>query len=283
MKQGIIAVCLVLLGACAAFGQEAAPAPAGIENLFVEIGGGSMLPHGEDSSWLAYGSANYGLPLIDTIGVGAQVGGKIGMRDDEPDWLVSAGLFQRDLAIGNATVAWAVQGIYQNTWLTADLVSVKPTLGVEIDPDNSLAVTGIIGLNDENVLYGGVPVVQQPIDQAMLVWGAEWAGNIRTELGAGYAFQDIDSIMVAVHGGYMLNDCMNINVTAAFDMDDSYYAAAALGIDLGSTGRNATFNNISRKGKSDYTPFPLGSLPVVFDEIEPCFQEEVCPPPPPPE
>ncbi len=147
----MVVFCIVLLGACTALAQEEAAAPespANTENLFVEVGGGAMLPEGEDSTSLCYGAVNYGFPLSDVLKLGAQVGGKLTLRDNDPDWLAPAGLFQREVPLGTTNTAWAIQGVYQNTWEKADLFSIKPTFGIAPDKSDYLAVTGVVGLNE---------------------------------------------------------------------------------------------------------------------------------------
>ncbi|MCD6405672.1 MAG: hypothetical protein J7M19_07590 [Planctomycetes bacterium] len=275
----MVVFCIVLLGACMAFAQEEAAAPesaGSAENLFVEVGGGWMLPEGEDSTGLCYAGINYGFALVDEIRLGAQVGGKVTLHDD-PDWLASAGLFQREVQVGSSKAAWAIQGIYQNTSRKADLISIKPTFGIELDEQDYLAVTGIWGLTEEHVKRGANALTQEPVDLAMLVWGTKWADNFKTEIGAGYEFKDIDAIVVGVHAGYKIDETVSLIVTGAMDLDDNYYAAAGVNLDLGATGRNASFNNIQSTGPSDYTPFPLGSLPVIFYETQET-EEVVCPP-----
>lgn len=269
MKRGAILVCVVLVLSCAAFAQEEQPAeaagPAGVENLHAETGIGWMMPPGEPTATgLAYGGLNYGFPISDIIRLGGQVGGRFTLRDNDPDWLLSAGVFQREVRMGATNTAWAVQCVYQNTWAKADLVSLKPTFGVEIDDYDYLALTGVWGLNDENVSGG----TQQPADQVMLLWGAEWSDEFRTEIGGGYEFQDIDEIILGVHVGYALDVTTSLNWTGVMDFAGNYYTSVALGFDIGATGRNATFNNVTRKAESDYTPLPLGGLPVLFYESQ---------------
>ena len=276
MKRGFVVLLLVLLSSGAALSQQAPAAePKAAEqkpaaetlNLFVDTGGGLMLPDGEDSTPLYYAAINYALPAIPEYGVGGQIGGKFTLRDNDPDWLAQAGLFQRGVDYGFAEGAWSLQGVYQNTWLKADLLSLKPTFGFELDESNSLAVTGIWGIREETVgRFAGGKVVQQTVDTAMLLWGASWNDALRTEVGAGYEFQDVDSVLLGLHAGYTLNDMTSVILTYSFDFEDNYYAAAGLSFDLGEKGRNATFNNISVVGNNAYTPFPLGSLPVMFYE-----------------
>ncbi len=102
----------------------------------------------------------------------------------------------------------------------------------------------------------------------MLVWGTKWADNFRTEVGAGYEFQDIDSVVLGVHAGYEIDETISLIATGALDFDDNYYTSVGVNLDLGATGRNSSFNNIQTAGPSDYTPFPLGSLPVIFYETQ---------------
>jgi hypothetical protein len=221
-----------------------------------------MLPQGEDSTGLVYGSANYGFPIADVVRLGGQIGGRVTARDNDPDWLASAGIFQRGVQLGTADTAWAVQGVYQDTWAKADIISLKPTFGVQVREYDYVAVTGVWGITEEHV----GPATQQPVDQAMLLYGAEWNDQLRTEVGAGYEFQNLDTIQLGAHAGYMLDKTTSINCTYAADFEGNYYAALSLGFDMGGTGRNATFNNV--KSDDGYTPFPMGSLPVVFYETQ---------------
>ncbi len=273
MKHWFTVLCAVLVCTAAASAQEAdaqAQPAGGVENLFTEVGVGWMMPEGEPTSTgLAYGAVNYGFAVSDIIKLGGQVGGKFMLRDDDPDWLVSAGLFQREVLVDGSKMAWAVQGVYQNTWAKADLLSIKPTIGLAVEEYDYIALTGVWGLNDEHIRSStGVIATQQAVNQAMLIWGAEWSDEFRTELGAGYAFQNVDAILVGVHTGLAVDDVTSLNFTGSFDFEGNYYGGLSLGFDLGAGGRNATCNNISRKGASDYTPFPLGSLPVIFYESE---------------
>ncbi len=265
MKQMAIVVCAVLVLACAGFAQEGQPVgAAGPENLHAETGLGWMMLPGEPSSTgIAYGAVNYGFAVSDIIGLGGQVGGRFAARQNDPDWTFSAGVFQRDVRIGTTDTAWAIQGIYQNTWAKADLISLKPTFGVEVSDHDYLLLTGVWGLNDERVSRRRVRRTQQPVDQAMVIWGAEWTDEFRTEIGAGFEFQDLDEWVLGVHTGYMLDTITSLNWTGMFDFAGNYYTAVALGFDIGGTGRNATFNNIRRDGMDDYTPFPISGLPVI--------------------
>jgi len=280
MKRAFVVLLLVLLGTATALSQQAPaakeePKPAAtaagggdLENLFVETGAGVMMPDGEDPTSLYYAAINYGLAASPEWGVGAQIGGKGTLRNDDPDWLAQAGLFQRNLDFGMGKGAWSLQGVSQNTWMHADLISLKPTVGVELDKTNYLALTGLWGLNDETVKRSGGKVVQQPVDTAMLLWGATWMDSIRTEVGGGYEFQDVDTTILGLHAGYAFDKMTSLNLTGAADFRGNYYVALALGFDLGDNGRNATFNNITTEGGNDYTPFPLGSLPIMFYETQ---------------
>ncbi len=270
MRLRLAVLCIVVLVAAAGFAQEAEPAaepavqPTGVENLFAEVGGGYMMPEGEDSTSLVYGALNYGFPIVDIVRVGGQVGGKLTLRDHDPDYLASLGVFQRGVKVNTVNTAWAIQGIYQNTWAKADLISIRPTWGVELGDYDYLAVTGIWGLKDEKTSEG----VQQPVDTALLLYGAEWSDKVRTELAGGYAFSNVESILLGVHCGMAIDEVTSLNLTGSVDFEGNYYAAVSVGFDLGGTGRNATFNNISMTSETDYTPFPLGSLPVMFYETE---------------
>ncbi len=284
MRRVLLGLCLALLSAGTVLGQEPVAGVAGpgggyVDNLFIEAGAGAMMPADEDSTALAYGAVNYGFPIVDEWNLGVEAGGKLTLRDNDPDWLASLGIFQRQFLGYNA--AWSVQAVYQNTWDHADLMSLKPVAGMALDDMNYLALTGVIGLNEEHVERGIEPVTQQPLDQAMLLWGATWTDAIRTEVGAGYAFGEVDAMTLGVHAGYQLTSMVSVNLTGQADFEGNYYAALALGFDLGETSANATFNNVTGTG---YTPFPLGSLPVVFYENQDRdVQGGVLPPPPPEE
>ncbi len=282
MRRGILAG-MVLLAMCGIVWaqEEAAPAPAeavasgpGIDNLFIEAGGGVMMPDGEDPTPLGYVAANFGYPVLDQYGLGGQVGAKLTARNEDPDFLLSAGMLQRGVDLGSTNGAWSMQLMYQRTWEQADLFIVKPTLGVDIDKSNYLALTGVWGLNDRTVGPGG-SITQQPTDQALLMWGSMWDDVVTTEIGAGYEFQDVDSMLIAAHAGYQLSNVTNVNFTGVMDFEGNYCYGVSFGFDLGGNRRNATLNNITKRDANDYTPFPLGSLPVMFYETITCPTEEI--------
>jgi len=286
MRRAISVLLLVLAVGGIALCQEApaakekaAPAPAQegiVDNLFGELGIGMMMPAGEDKTPLAFGAVNYGFPILAGAGLGGQVGTKLTARNNDPDWLLSAGLFQRGIDIGATNAAWAVQGNYTRTWEQADLFSVKPTFGVDLDKTNYLALSGLWGLNEKRV----DGPTQHIVTQAMLLWGSCWTPELATEIGAGYQFDDVDRLQAGVHAGYMLNKIMSINGTLTLNTEGDYFAGLSLGFDLGANGRNATFNNIMVTGGNDFTPFPMGSLPVAFYQTESNLAHAPAPLPP---
>jgi len=249
--------------------EKAAPAPAAsaggiVDNLFLEFGVGAAMAPGEDKTPLASGAVNYGFPILADAGLGGQVGTRLTVRNYDPDWLVSAGFFQRGLDLGFANFAWALQGNYERTWEQADLFSLKPTMGIDLDKTNYLALAGVWGLNDKGICEG----TQQNATQAMLLWGACWTDKVATEIGAGYQFDDIDRIQAGVHAGFMLDKMTSINATLTLNTQGDYFAGLSLGFDLGGNGRNATLNNVMTAGGNDFTPFPMGSLPVLSYETQ---------------
>lgn len=269
MRRTVLALVLVLAWGGVALCQQAAPpqekAEVGgiVDNLFGEVGGGMMMPAGEDKTADIYGALNYGFPVLSDEGLGAQVGTKLTARDNDPDWLATGGFFQRGVKVGDVEGAWALLGNYERTWQQADLWALKPVMGVGLDKSNYLALTGLWGLNDRTVDTG----TQQITDQTMLLWGLNCSEELTTELGGGYQFGDVDRIQAGIHAGYMLTEMMSLNGTLALNTEGDYYFALSVGFDLGANGANATLNKIMT-GAKDFTPFPMGSLPVTFNSTE---------------
>jgi hypothetical protein len=281
MKRLLVTCSLVVLAAVPAGGQETgmevdrgASAYDQLDNLWLAAGAGYMMPDDQDSTWLFFGTLNYGFPLYDDWGLGWQAGGQVLFRDDDPDWTGALGLFQREAPLeiqreaGLEEVAWALQGLYVRTHNDADLAGLKPVVGAYLDDINYLVLTGIWGINDENVSRTP-PEVVELVDQAMLAWGTRWMdGALRTEVGGGYAFGNVEEAIVGAHAGWNITEIMSVNVTGQMDLEGNYYAALSLGFDLGADGANASFNNMAIREGTRYTPFPIEGLPVIFYESE---------------
>ena len=165
-------------------------------------------------------------------------------------------------------MGWALQGLYLRTHNDADLAGLKPIVGAHLDDINYLVLTGIWGINDETVSRAPREVMEI-VNQTMLIWGTRWMdGALRTELGGGYAFGNVDDILVGAHGGWSVTEIMSVNITGQMDFEGNYYAAGSLGFDLGADSANASFNNIAIREGTRYTPFPIEGLPVIFYESE---------------
>ncbi len=279
MKRALAVLCLLAF-ATAAGAQEVREGtqPKGtiydrLDNLWFDMGAGCMMPAEEDSTWLFYSTMSYGFPIDEKSGLGGQTSAQVTMRENDPDWTLALGLFQREAPItfqrhlGLQEASWAMQLLYVQTFNNADLFGLKPILGAHVDDDNYLALTGIWGVNDETVDRTPAPDTMQLVNQSMLIWGSRWlGGKLRTEAGAGYAFGTVDEVILGVHTGLQLTDMVSINVTGQADLLGNYYAAVSLGFDLGREAGNSSFNNIAIREGTRYTPFPIEGLPVVFHE-----------------
>ena len=106
MKRLFLALSLSILAAAPARAQEARVETDSdtsiydqFDNLWIDAGAGYMMPADEDSTWLLFGTLNYGFPLHEDWGLGAQAGGQVVFRDNDPDWV---GLGRRLSARGAA-------------------------------------------------------------------------------------------------------------------------------------------------------------------------------------
>lgn len=256
MKRWMLVICAVLAVTAAASAWE-----FNMDNSFVDMDAGMQKPAGDLSTWQAGLSYNQGMPLYRDWGLGAQLGASVTLRDDEPDWLGCAGLFQRGSNIGGRDTLWGLQGFWVNTHYKADLAFVKPSFGMALNPMSYCVLSGIWGKNEES-LFLDVPWLhkQEGINEASLVYGRQFNDNLSGEFLGGYQFSAVDEPIVGTKFVYRVNDALTFNVGGVSNFAGEYNASAGLGWDLGRRGRTDKLTRVSRDGDDDYTPLPIGNL-----------------------
>jgi hypothetical protein len=268
---------LLVLGLCvAAVAVDDAPKQVTMQTRFVElqenalaeIGVGWMDPDELwEPTWTVSAGCNAGFALKRDWGLGWQIGGKVTLRDDEPDWLAGVGVFQRGLTceLTGLDAMWGLQGFWLNTDQDADLAVIKPTLGWQLNDDDYVGLSGLWGKNEDTAHFC-VPWLYrtQGMNMAGAFWGHNWGSGLSTELLGGYQFDDLKKPMGGLALSWNISDKLSLNASGSGNFTGDYATSIGLGIDLGKKGRSPVLTYVRRQDEDDYTPLPLGgiSLPL---------------------
>lgn len=262
---GSALVLLLMGGLMTAWGaesvQEAESSGMGLDNAFVELSAGQTMQPGEDSTWTANVGFNHGLALQRDWGLGFQWGGRVTLRDDEPDYLAGVGLFQRGVDFYGSQLMWGLQGFWQNTYQKVDLAHIKPTLGWQIDDTNYCGFTGLWGKNEDRAKFR-VPWLykQEGVNQAAAFWGVNWRDDLTTEFMGGYQFSDIDEPVLGLTLSWQRTDEMNLSLSGSSNFAGDYMATFGVGFDLGANSRTDRLIKVAQDDADDYTPLPIDSM-----------------------
>lgn len=263
--MGSVLVLLMLSGLMTASGaepmEEAEPSGVGLDNAFVEMSAGQTMQPGEDSTWTYNVGFNHGLALQRDWGLGFQWGGRVTLRDDEPEYTAGVGLFQRDVDIFGSQMMWGLQGFWQNTYQKVDLAYVKPTLGWQLNDKHCFGLSGLWGKNEDRVKFR-LPWLykQEGVNQAGAFWGIDWQDDLTTEFMGGYQFNDIDKPVLGMTVAWQYAEALSLNLSGSSNFDGDYMALVGLCYDLGANGRTDRVINVAQDDEDDYTPLPLDSV-----------------------
>jgi len=232
-----------------------------VENAFIEASAGYENQTGIDSTWTGNLGFNHGLPLNRDWGLGFQWGGRVTLRDDEPDWLAGVGVFQRGVDFNGYQMMWGLQGFWQNTHQKVDLAHIKPTLAWQVDDMNYWGLTGLWGKNEDRAKFR-VPFLykQEGVDQAAAFWGHRWREDLATEFMGGYQFNDIDEPVVGATLSWQLDPELSLNLSGSSNFAGDYLASVGVGFDLGANSRTDRLIKVTQDDADDYTPLPIDSM-----------------------
>lgn len=252
----------VLIMACLALGGAvpAAEPVAWHENLFLEAGAGWQEAPGEDSTgWTRLGF-NLGLPLNDEsdgVAWGAQAGGDVTFREDNPEWSHTVGMFARRLAsFGNEEAAAAALFDYTRTAWRNDVWAFRPVLGTTLSDRDAVGVTAVIGLNDDEEAQGESTVCQECADRVELFWNRDWNADLASELGVGYQFGDVDETLFNAVVVYAVTDAWDVAGHGTINTTGDYVIGVQVSFHFGQTRRHDLLHNIDGEAAARFTPFP---------------------------
>jgi hypothetical protein len=230
-----------------------------VDNLFLNTGFGIEKPPGEDSTWFGVLGANWGIPLSPPDGVawGLQLGASLKVRDDDPEFNLTFGGFARNFAVMQEQQgAFAVLFDYRHTSADNDVWAFRPILGTTLDPDNSVGVEIVAGLNRDHR--------QEVIDEFSAFWTRDWGEDLVTELGIGYQFSHVDEALFRGRVALALRRFTDLSFGLDANTDGDYALGLGLSYNFGGTSRHATVRNIGGSGRELFAPFPAADFPVLM-------------------
>ena len=235
-----------------------------LDNLFLEAGGGWKRAIDDETTGFGAFGFNWGIPLTprsEGVAFGLQVGGDFTVREGDDEWNGTAGLFARNLKLGDEQVAGAVLMDYQRTTMDNNLWAVRPILGITLGPRDEIGAMGVIGVNRESsTKFDGTTLTkttQESPDTAEVFFNHSWTEALMTELAVGYQFSEVDEVMVRGQIVYGITRYIDLSVGGEINGDGNYACGARVSFNFGGTGRHDSINNIYAWKKQDfYTPFP---------------------------
>ena len=239
-----------------------------LNNLYLDLTGGGERPTGEDST--AYGSigANWGIPLTpgsEGVALGVQVGCDIKIRDDDPEFDATFGLFGRNFkSFGDQQAAFALLMDYRHTSFGNDLVALRPVIGTTISAQDAIGLTGVAGLNTSANNIGATRISQEAIDRIEAFWNRDWSARLATEFSVGYQMSHVNEALFGAQLVYGINEHVDIALGGEINTDGDFAAGVTMSYHFGGTGRHATLHNIRGSGTGLYTPFPKRSFPAMM-------------------
>jgi hypothetical protein len=143
-------------------------------------------------------SVNWGAPLVESWGLGAQIGTSLNATADAVQVMqrtegtsgrtqnfTTVGLFQRSACGWDWAVAYDY--LFENYYDRFDLGQWRLKLAYEFNPTNELGVWATISDRSDNGQYANIPVTLRPISQTNIYYRHTWRNCIDTTIWGGVA------------------------------------------------------------------------------------------------
>jgi hypothetical protein len=225
--------------------------------------GGAEKQTGEDSTAFGSVGVNWGIPLTpqrDGAVFGLQVGGDAELREDNPEFGFTVGLFGRNFkSFGDQQAALALLADYRHTAFHNDLWSLRPVVGTTINSDDAVGLTGTIALNRDHHAKGTDIVHEEAINRVDAFWNHEWNRNLATELTGGYQFSRANAGVFGAQVVYALNSRVDLALGGEINTRGDHAVGISATYKFGGTGGaggHSTIHNIRGSGSGLFTPFP---------------------------
>jgi hypothetical protein len=231
-----------------------------LDNLYLSLMGGFEKQAGEDSTAFGSVGANWGIPLTpqrDGAVFGLQVGGDAELREDNPEYGFTVGLFGRNFkSFGDQQAALALLADYRHTASHNDLWSLSPVVGTTINANDAVGLTGTIALNRDHHTKGTDTIHEEAINRVDAFWNHEWNRNLATELSGGYQFSRVDAGIFGAQVVYTLNSHLDLALGGEINTRGDHAVGISATYKFGGTSSHSTIHNIRGTGAGLYTPFP---------------------------
>jgi hypothetical protein len=119
-------------------------------------------------------------------------------------------LFARNWAVRNQQAAVAMLVDYRHSSHHHDIVALRTIAGITITKQDSIALAGVIGLNDDKEEFDNRIIRLEATDRIQAIWTREWTDRITTEFSGGYQFSDVDEGFGGAQIVYGLNNYMDV-------------------------------------------------------------------------
>lgn len=261
-RRGMVYLLCALLGSALPIGARAdgPDSVSFLDNLFLHASGGGKKPAGDDSTPFGSVGWNWGIPLTpnsEGIAIGVQAGGDVTFVEHNEEWDATAGVFARNLRLGEEQVAAAVLMDYQHTAIGNDLFAVRPVLGITLGARDEIGLSGTIALNRRTKTITITTIREEAAYTSEAFFNHFWSESLATELAAGYQYYPISEPFVRGQVVWGITQYVDLALAGAVNAAGNYSCGLRMSFNFGGTGRHDTLNNIyARTKKDNYTPFP---------------------------
>lgn len=241
---------------------------ARLENFFFRTSAGAIKEPGERATAVGSFGFDFGLPLFERYGVGAQLGGDATLREVNPELGLTAGVFKRgalSTPIGDLGGAALID--YRRTQRTGDLLGFRPLVGAAFTERDYAVASAGIPINRETVRRRpGYKAIQRIIPRTDLALGRHWTRRISTEIALGYMYGDVKTGVFGGQGACWLSDEFSVTLAGEVNVHGDYALGISLILDLGGSGRPSTLSDPAPR--AGLTPFPRRSFPLMLVETK---------------
>jgi hypothetical protein len=287
-------VLTAVLGVSAVFSAQAAENKVKFtDNIFFDATFGGERPPGQESTGMASFGVNLSVPLTREfrgLALALQLGGDVKLRENGPEYDFTFGAFARNIEFGKQQVAVALLTDFRHTAYKNDIMGLRPILATTINQRDTIAISGVIGIQEASERFNNIFVKESMIDRVEVFWSRDWRNKWTTELSAGYHLKPVDEAVFGVQAVYPLSERVDFAVGGDVNTYGDYSIGFSLIFNFGGHSRLSSIHKARGEGSDLWTPFPKRSFPRLVHQDEAALDRRKrgkgavpgAPPPPPP-
>jgi hypothetical protein len=234
------------------------------DNVFLDFTFGGERPPGQESTGMGSVGLNLGVPLtrdLRGLALGLQLGGDLKGRENGPEYDFTVGAFVRNIHIGKHQAALALLTDFRHTAYHNDLLGLRPIVAATLGARDTLAVSGVISIQEKSDRFNGVFVREQMIERVEVFWSHHWHSKWTTEFSAGGHLKPVDEAVFGAQAVYPLNERLDFAIGGDVNTHGDYAVGVVFIVNFGGHSRLSSIHNARGEGSQLFAPFPKRSFP----------------------